>query len=56
MEGEYGNDTYIEYSEYHDSAANPVTDAKSWDEIGGEFRMMVYDIIHRFREDIRKTK
>jgi hypothetical protein len=56
LEGEYGNDTYIEYSEYHDSAANPVTDAKSWDEIGGEFRMMVYDIIHRFREDIRKTK
>jgi hypothetical protein len=56
MEGEYGNDTYIGYSEYHDSAVNPVTDAKSWDEIGGEFRMMVYDIIHRFREDIRKTK
>jgi hypothetical protein len=56
MEGEYGSDTYIGYSEYHDSADNPVTDAKSWDEIGGEFRMMVYDIIHRFREVIRKTK
>jgi hypothetical protein len=56
IEGEYGSDTYIGYSEYHDSAVNPVTDAKSWDEIGGEFRMMVYDIIHRFREDIRKTK
>jgi hypothetical protein len=56
MESEYGSDTYIGYSEYRDSADNPVTDAKSWDEIGEEFRMMIYDIIHRFREDIRKTK
>ncbi|MFA5347248.1 MAG: hypothetical protein WC294_03860 [Methanoregula sp.] len=55
MEGEDRNDTFIQ-SEYYDSAANPVTDAKSWEEIGGEFRMMMYDIIHRFREDIRKTK
>jgi hypothetical protein len=56
MEGEDSSDTFIGYSEYHDSAAYPVTDAKSWEEIGGEFRMMMYDIIHRFREDIRKTK
>jgi hypothetical protein len=26
---------------------------KSWDDVGIEFRMMVYDIIHRFREEIR---
>jgi hypothetical protein len=26
---------------------------KSWEEVGIEFRMMVYDIIHRFREEIR---
>jgi len=56
MEGEDTNDTFMVQNEYHDSAAYPVTDAKSWDEIGGEFRMMMYDIIHRFREDIRKTK
>lgn len=56
MEGDDSSDTFIGYSEYYESAAHPVTDAKSWEEIGGEFRMMVYDIIHRFREDIRKTK
>ena len=26
---------------------------KSWDDIGIEFRLMVYDIIHLFREEIR---
>ena len=29
-------------------------EAKSWEEIGAEFRLMLYDIIHRFREEIRK--
>ena len=28
--------------------------AKSWDEIGAEFRLMLYDIIHRFREEIHR--
>lgn len=32
----------------------PESDAKSWEEIGGEFRMMLYDIIHRFRQEIKK--
>jgi len=32
----------------------PGSDAKSWEEIGGEFRMMLYDIIHRFRQEIKK--
>jgi len=32
----------------------PVTDAKSWDEIGIEFRLMLFDILHRLRQDIRK--
>jgi hypothetical protein len=30
------------------------SDAKSWDEIGAEFRLMLYDIIHRFREEIHR--
>jgi hypothetical protein len=33
-----------------------VSDAKSWEEIGSEFRMMVYDIIHRFRQEINKKQ
>jgi len=32
----------------------PVSDAKSWEEIGSEFRMMLYDIIHRLRHEIKK--
>jgi hypothetical protein len=34
----------------------PVQNAKSWEEIGEEFRMMLYDIIHRFRQEINKKK
>lgn len=33
--------------------ASPENSVKSWEEVGVEFRMMVYDIIHRFREEIR---
>jgi len=31
-----------------------VTDAKSWEEIAEEFRMMLFDIIHRFRQEIKR--
>ncbi|MFZ1126628.1 hypothetical protein [Methanoregula sp.] len=27
---------------------------KSWDDVGAELRMMLYDLLHRFREEIRK--
>ena len=43
-------------SEYYDSTMKPLSDAKSWEEIGGEFRQMLYDIIHRFRADIRRKE
>jgi hypothetical protein len=33
-----------------------LSDAKTWEEIGSEFRMMVYDIIHRFRQEINKKQ
>jgi len=32
----------------------PVSNAKSWEEIGAEFRMMLFDFIHRFRQEIKK--
>jgi hypothetical protein len=32
----------------------PVSDVKSWEEIGAEFRLMMYDIMHRFRHEVRK--
>ena len=31
-----------------------IPDAKSWDEIGAEFRLMLYDTIHRFRQEINR--
>ncbi|MEI7855903.1 MAG: hypothetical protein WCH85_00180 [Methanomicrobiales archaeon] len=32
----------------------PVSDVKSWEDIGAEFRLMMYDIMHRFRHEFRK--
>jgi len=29
---------------------------RSWEDVGVEFRMMVYDILHRFREEIRGNR
>jgi hypothetical protein len=31
-----------------------VSDAKTWEEIGAEFRLVMYDLMHRFRQEIRK--
>ena len=36
------------------SPLQPESDVKSWDEIGAEFRLMLYDILHRFREEIHR--
>jgi hypothetical protein len=33
-----------------------VAGMKSWEEIGAEFRMMLYDIIHRFRQEIKRKQ
>ncbi len=58
-----GREPDIEYEEgdvaegeYYDTTLQPLTDARSWEEIGDEFRLMLYDIIHRFRADIRRKK
>ncbi|MHB8164265.1 MAG: hypothetical protein ACYDDV_07925 [Methanoregula sp.] len=32
----------------------PVSDVKSWEDIGSEFRLMMFDIMHRFRHEVRK--
>jgi hypothetical protein len=34
----------------------PVSGEKSWEEIGAEFRLMLFDIIHCFRQEIKKKK
>lgn len=38
------------------AASSPaVPSLKSWEDIGAEFRMMLYDLLHRFRAEIRKN-
>jgi hypothetical protein len=56
LEHETGGDTFVLHEEYPIKATQNVSDVKSWEEIGIEFRLMLFDIIHRFREDIRKKK
>jgi hypothetical protein len=56
LEDETGSDTLVLHEEHPGQATQTVSDAKSWEEIGLEFRLMLFDIIHRFREDIRKKK
>ena len=55
-ESEDMSDTLMVHGERYDSAAQPVSDARSWEEIGEEFRGMMFDIFHRIREDIRIKK
>lgn len=46
--------TVIINAEYPKEDNQPVSDAKSWDEIGAEFRLMLYDVVHRFRQEIKR--
>lgn len=44
------------HQERIEESAQPQSDAKSWEAIGAEFRMMLYDILHRFRQEINKKQ
>jgi hypothetical protein len=46
----------VVHQESFEETEQPESDAKSWEEIGAEFRMMLYDIIHRFRQEIKKKR
>jgi hypothetical protein len=48
--------TEVVHQESFEGQDQSVSDAKSWEEIGAEFRMMLYDIIHRFRQEIKKKR
>jgi len=46
-------------SVHQEFVSNPdkmISDAKSWEDIGSEFRLVLYDIIHRFRQEIKKKQ
>jgi hypothetical protein len=48
------NGAKVIHQESFEETEQPELDSKSWEEIGAEFRMMLYDIIHRFRQEIKK--
>ena len=52
----YEQGTGMAYEEPPVRPESPTSDAKSWEDIGVEFRLMTYDIIHRFREEITKRR
>jgi hypothetical protein len=55
-EGNGAHGTNPVYGESYGPGTPSEPDARSWDEIGAEFRVMLYDIFHRIREDIRIKK
>ncbi len=47
------SDTVV-HSTATNPAAAPSSSSKSWDDVSAELRMMLYDLIHRFRDEIRR--
>ena len=39
----------------HPIPPRPSSSPKSWDDVSAELRMMLYDLIHRFRDEIKET-
>jgi small-conductance mechanosensitive channel len=54
LDGDIGVNV-VQQESFEDSE-HLLSEVKSWEEIGTEFRMMLYDIIHRFREEIKKGR
>jgi hypothetical protein len=55
-ESQDGSDTILVNGERYVSVLQTGSDARSWEEIGAEFRVMLYDIFHRIRQDLRIKK
>jgi hypothetical protein len=48
------SETVVFQEEIPRQVTQNTSETKSWEEVGIEFRMMLFDIFHRFRNDIRK--
>ncbi len=53
-ESETGGDCQVVHEIKKNPLEEPLSDVKSWEDIGDEFRVMMYDIMHRFRHEFRK--
>jgi hypothetical protein len=56
LEQEPESETVVFRDETPGQATQNASATKSWEEVGLEFRLMLFDIIHRFRDDIRKKR
>jgi len=56
LEHEPESETVVFRDETPGQATQNASATKSWEEVGLEFRLMLFDIIHRFRDDIRKKR
>jgi len=54
LDQEPESETVVFQGETSGQVSQNTSDTKSWEEVGLEFRMMLFDIFHRFRDDIRK--
>ena len=53
-ESETGGDCQVVHEIKKTPLEEPLSDVKSWEDIGDEFRLTMYDIMHRFRHEFRK--
>jgi hypothetical protein len=56
LEHEPESETVVFHEETAGQVLQNTSDTKSWEEVGLEFRLMLFDIFHRFREDIPKKR
>jgi len=54
LDQEPESETVVFQEETPRQVTQNTSETKSWEEVGLEFRMMLFDIFHRFRDDIRK--
>jgi hypothetical protein len=54
LDQEPESETVVFHEETPRQVTQNTSEMKSWEEVGLEFKMMLFDIFHRFRDDIRK--
>jgi len=54
LDQEPESETVVFHEETPRQVTQNTSEMKSWEEVGLEFRLMLFDIFHRFRDDIRK--
>jgi hypothetical protein len=56
LDHEPESETVVFHEDTPGQVPQNVSDTKSWEEVGLEFRRMLFDIMHGFRNEIRKKR